>query len=83
MPGKQGQKNVTNGLGTRPQEWSYRWARNEVVDTHRLVSPTPEHATQTVHLFLEVDDLLDLVVNKLPLSCHQLLTFCGRLVEES
>lgn len=65
------------------QEWSYRWPRNEVVDTHRLISPTPEHATQTVHLFLEVDDLLDLVVNKLPLSCHQLLTFCGRLVEES
>lgn len=47
-----------------------------------LFPPTPEHATQTVHLLLEVDDLLDLVINKLPLSCHQLLTFCGRLVEE-
>ena len=47
-------------------------------------SPTGplEHATQTVHLLLEVDDLLDFVVNELSLSCHQLLTVCSRLVKE-
>ena len=61
---------VTDGLGMR------------LLIHTGLFPPTPEPATQTVHLLLEVDDLLDLVVNKLPLSCHQLLTFCGRLVEE-
>ena len=49
---------------------------------HTGSSLTPECVTQTVHLLLEVDDLLDFVVNKLSLSCYQLLTVCSRLVKE-
>ena len=71
MVWEQGHRNgVTDGLRMR-------------LLIHSGSFPTPKHATQTVYLLLEVDDLLDLVINKLPLSCHQLLTFCGRLVEES